>query len=417
MWGRRYGFPDAGAGWGHGRAASYTAGMLRVRSVLRAGDFDPAKVRDRVVLDADDRNRRRIALTGEGGTVFLLDLPQPATLNDGDGLLLDDGAIVRVAGLAEPLAEMSIANPVEFVRLAWHLGNRHTDVEFAGGALRVRRDHVLEEMAAGLGARLTLIEAAFNPEPSAGAHEHVHDDQIDTPTADRTAGDERLPSMALYRLQAWLSPAYPVGAFSFSSGLEWAVEAGDVTDAASLRSWLAVVLSEGGAFCDAVFFVHAWRATKAADDRALASVAELAAAFAPSKERHLETTAQGAAFVTATRATWSCAALDRLVAAWDGPCAYPIAVAAAAAGHGIALAPALAAFLHAVAANLISAGVRLIPLGQTDGQRVLAALEPTIAAAAERALTAPLDEVGSAAFRADLASLRHETQYTRLFRS
>src|SRR5262249_57800911 len=100
--------------------------------VLRAGGFDPSKARDRVALDADDRSRRRIALTGEGGTVFLLDLPQPVTLNDGDGLLLDDETIVRVAGLAEPLVEMAVASPIEFVRLPWHLGNRHTDVDVAG---------------------------------------------------------------------------------------------------------------------------------------------------------------------------------------------------------------------------------------------------------------------------------------------
>src|SRR5262249_22858437 len=208
-----------------------------------------------------------------------------------------------------------------------------------------------------------------------------------------------------------------VGAFSFSGGLEWAVEAGDVNDAGSLERWIATILADGGGFCDAVFFVHAYRAIAAGDDKALAGVAELAAAFAPSKERHLETTAQGNAFLAATRAAWPSAALDQLVAASRGACAYPVAVAAAAAGDAIPLAPALAAYLHALAANLISAGVRLIPLGQTDGQRVLAALEPVIAAAAARALITPLDDVGSAAFRADLASLRHETQYTRLFRS
>src|SRR5262249_24611029 len=160
--------------------------------------------------------------------------------------------IVRVAGLAESLAEMTIGSPLEFVRLAWHLGNRHTDVEFAGKTLRVRRDHVLEEMAAGLGAAVTPVEAAFNPEPSPGAHEHAHRHQVEKPAANGAAADKSLPSPALDRLQAWLSPAYPVGAFSFSSGLEWAVEAGDVTDAASLQRWLAVVLSEGGGFCAAV---------------------------------------------------------------------------------------------------------------------------------------------------------------------
>jgi urease accessory protein len=224
-------------------------------------------------------------------------------------------------------------------------------------------------------------------------------------------------SAALYRLMAWLSPSYPVGAFSYSSGIEWAVEVGDIKDAESLRRWLAVVVGEGGAFCDAVFFVHAYRSLADPSNDTLRAVAELAAAFAPSKERHLETTAQGAAFIAATKAAWPCDALERLAAAWDGPVAYPVAVGAAAAGHGIALEPALYACLHAVTANLISAGVRLIPLGQSDGQRVLAALEPTVEATAKRALVTPLDQVGGAAFRADLASLLHETQYTRLFRS
>jgi urease accessory protein len=220
---------------------------------------------------------------------------------------------------------------------------------------------------------------------------------------------------------AWLSPAFPVGAFSYSSGIEWAVEAGDITDAETLQRWLGVMLSEGGGFCDAVLFAQAHRAILGAapgdDDKALYDIAELAAAFAPSKERHLETTAQGNAFVEAARAAWGCAALDRLKTAWNGPVAYPVAVAVTAAGHGIALEPALAAYLQALAANWVSAGVRLIPLGQTQGLRVLAALEPAVAATAQRALFAKLDDIGSAAFRADLASARHETQYTRLFRS
>lgn len=222
---------------------------------------------------------------------------------------------------------------------------------------------------------------------------------------------------ALYRLMAWLSPAYPVGAFSYSSGIEWAVEAGDIKDAATLKDWLAVMLAEGGGYCDAVLFAHAHRAAAGEDTAASRAVAELAAAFAPTKERHLETTAQGNAFIEATRAAWPCAAIDTLKAAWDGPVAYPVAVATAAAGHGVALEPALGAYLQAVAANWVSAGVRLIPLGQTDGQRVLAALEPSIASTAQRALVASLDDLGSSAFRADLASARHETQYTRLFRS
>jgi len=228
---------------------------------------------------------------------------------------------------------------------------------------------------------------------------------------------EALDLAALYRLMVWLSPAYPVGAFSYSSGLECVVETGDVKDAITLRCWLASVIGKGGGFCDAVLFSHAHHAVARDSETALREVAELAAAFAPSKERHVETTAQGKAFLDVTRAAWPCEALEHLAAVCPGPLAYPVAVAAAAAGHGIIVQPALAAFLQAVATNLVSAGVRLIPLGQTDGQRVLAAIEPVIAATTERALTCPLDEIGSATFRADIASMRHETQYTRLFRS
>ena len=222
---------------------------------------------------------------------------------------------------------------------------------------------------------------------------------------------------ALYRLQAWLSPAFPVGAFSYSHGIEWAIEAGDVTDAATLADWLAVVVGQGGGFADAVLFAHAHDAALSGDETALRDCAELAAAFAPSRERHLETTAQGNAFMQAARATWPCAALERLVHVWDGPVAYPVAVAVAAAGHGIAKEPALSAFLQAVLANLVSAGVRLIPLGQTEGLRIVAAFEPQLAGAAARALPCALDDIGGAAFRSDLAAMRHETQYTRLFRS
>jgi len=230
-----------------------------------------------------------------------------------------------------------------------------------------------------------------------------------------------LDPRALYRLMTWLSPAYPIGAFSYSSGIEWAVEAGDIRDAATLQSWLAVMIADGGGYCDGVFFAHAWRAAADADDAALRALAELAVAFAPSKERHLETTAQGRAFLDTTCAAWPSRALDRLAALADGavalPVVLPVAVAVACAGHGIAISPAIHCYLHALAANLISAGVRLIPLGQSDGQCVLAALEPVVGETARRALVTALDDVGGAAMRADLASMHHEIQYTRLFRS
>ena len=222
---------------------------------------------------------------------------------------------------------------------------------------------------------------------------------------------------ALYRLMTWLSPSFPVGAFSYSSGIEWAVEAGDITNAASLRQWLASMLTDGAGICDGIFLAHTYRAASSGDDALLADIAELASAFAPSRERHLETTAQGRAFIEIARAAWSNALLDRLIASCEAAIVYPVAVGLVSAAHAIPLAPTIHAFLHAVTSNWISAGARLVPLGQTDSQRVLAQLEPDVAATAKRALSASLDDLGSATFRADLASMRHETQYTRLFRS
>ena len=222
---------------------------------------------------------------------------------------------------------------------------------------------------------------------------------------------------ALYRLMTWLSPSFPVGAFSYSSGIEWAVEAGDIVDAASLRDWLGAMLAEGPGFCDGVFLAQTHRAASSRDAAKLRDIAELAAAFVPSRERHLETSAQGRAFIDIARAAWNCDGLDQLIAGCDGPIVYPVAVGLVGAAHRIALAPTIHAFFHALASNWISAGARLVPLGQTDSQRVLASLEPVVVATAARALTASLDDLGSATFRADLAGMRHEAQYTRLFRS
>ena len=149
----------------------------------------------------------------------------------------------------------------------------------------------------------------------------------------------------------------------------------------------------------------------------LAEAAELASAFVTSRERHLETTAQGRAFIEIARTAWYSGPLDRLIASCEAAIVYPVAVGLVSTAHDIPLAPTVHAFLHAVTSNWISAGARLVPLGQTDSQRLLAQLEPVVSATAKRALAASLDDLGSATFRADLASMRHETQYTRLFRS
>jgi urease accessory protein len=148
--------------------------MRRASLVCSAEAVSEAAVIDRVVLDADERHRRRVVLTGERGTRFLLDLPQAVALRDGDGLVLDDGSIVRVAGKPEPLVEIAATGAAELARLAWHIGNRHTELQVVGATLRIRRDHVLEEMLRGLGARLTPIEAPFDPEHGAYAQGHQH---------------------------------------------------------------------------------------------------------------------------------------------------------------------------------------------------------------------------------------------------
>ncbi len=149
--------------------------MRRAREVRPAGEWNEASAVDSITLDAHERHRRRIVLTGEHGTQFLLDLRQAAALRDGDGLLLDDGGIVRVAGRPEPLVEIRAASADELARLAWHIGNRHVEVQITGNALRIRRDHVIESMLRGLGARVTPIEAPFTPETGAYAH-HDHGD-------------------------------------------------------------------------------------------------------------------------------------------------------------------------------------------------------------------------------------------------
>jgi urease accessory protein len=235
--------------------------------------------------------------------------------------------------------------------------------------------------------------------------------------ADARRGMTADESAALYRLMTWLSPSFPVGAFSYSSGIEWAVEAGDIADAGSLRDWLAAMLTEGSGFCDGVLLAQAHCAASMQDDVALREITELAAAFVPSRERQLETSTQGRAFIEIARAAWACDGLDRMIAACGSAIVYPVAVGLVSAAHGIPAEPTMHAFLHALVSNWISAGARLVPLGQTDSQRILASVESDVAATAKRALESSLDDLGSATFRADLAGVRHETQYTRLFRS
>jgi urease accessory protein len=220
---------------------------------------------------------------------------------------------------------------------------------------------------------------------------------------------------ALLPLMLWLSPAFPVGSFAYSQGLEWAVESGDIQDARSLGGWLVDLLTYGALRADALLFAECFRAAIAEDWEALAEANAFAIALANSAERRLETTAQGSAFVLAARAAWDCEPLRQL--SREARVAYPAAVASAAAGHGLPLEASLQAFLLAQIAAAVSAVVRLGPIGQTDGQKIQATLIPRIRALAREASGSSLTDLGSCAFRSDIAAMRHETQYSRLFRS
>ena len=254
---------------------------------------------------------------------------------------------------------------------------------------------------------------------------------------------------ALQKLLTWLSPAFPVGAFAWSAGLETAIAERTVRDSAALQNWLEGALAHGGIRTDAILLAHAWRAEQASfpspslpargrapagalgeiepqpqsgtsppageDGRGsatLSDLADLCLALTPARERAMEQAVTGNAFVIATRA-WPAEIPARL----PDPCPYPIAVGAIAAAHDIGLADALLGFLTAAVHGQISVAVRLVPLGQTDGLRVMAALEPSIAALAATAATATLADIGSIAYATDIAQMRHETLEPRIFRS
>lgn len=218
-------------------------------------------------------------------------------------------------------------------------------------------------------------------------------------------------------LLAWLSPTYPVGAYAYSHGLEWAVEAGDIAGEPTLRAWLSEVLEHGAGRTDAILLAAAHRASVRGDHLWLLEVNDLALALSPSQELRLETRQQGRSFLDATLAAWPASLLSSLAPRFDDEVAYPVAVGVAAGSHGISLGPTIEAFLLAFMQNLVSAALRLGSLGQTGGTRVLASLVPAVAALAREVPDLSLDDIGSATFRADLGSFLHETQFTRLFRS
>lgn len=221
----------------------------------------------------------------------------------------------------------------------------------------------------------------------------------------------------LYRLLTWLSPSYPVGAFSYSQGLETAIAKELVRDVSSLQAWIESSLSGGTLWSDAVLFACAHEAAPVVGSGSLSEVVEFAAAFQPSAELRLETMAQGDAFIKVTMQAWPCGALEKLIRIRRREIAYPVAVGCAAAGHNIGLNAALDAWVHAGVSNLVSAAIRLVPLGQTQGQQVLAYVEPAIADVVVLAQETMLCDVATNNFVAEICSMQHETQTTRLFRS
>jgi len=235
-------------------------------------------------------------------------------------------------------------------------------------------------------------------------------------------GDEAcpFPPLALLRLQNWLSPAFPIGSYSYSHALEWAVEAGYVLDRKTLVDWLEAGLCYGSGRNEAIFFNAAWRSTIDDDRAKLFEIAQLAAAFRGTSEFALESSQQATACLAALRKVWPDRVLDWL---WDilrerrvQP-ALAVVLGVCSARQGIPATLALPAFLQSYLANLVTAGVRLIPLGQTEGQLAIAELEEAVLVASAQTKPATIEDLGSAAFMVDFGSAMHETQYTRLFRS
>ena len=209
----------------------------------------------------------------------------------------------------------------------------------------------------------------------------------------------------LLTLAQWFSPAYPVGAFAYSHGLEQAVAAGRVGDGAALGDWIGTVIAHGAGQSDALFLAAAHAAGTEAE---LTAIDATARAFAASKERLMETKLQGAAFAKVTAAVWG-AELPEFC--------YPVAAGRAARLCGLPAEPTAGFFLHGFAGNLVAAGQRLLRLGQTEAQALVAGLQPLCLRTARAAMHGDLGRLSASAFLPEIAAMRHETQYSRMFRT
>lgn len=219
----------------------------------------------------------------------------------------------------------------------------------------------------------------------------------------------------LVRLLTWMSPAFPLGAFSYSHGLETAIHEGLCCDRESVGDWLEALIRHGSGWSDVVLLSHAWR-VEPDDFKALLDLNDLALALAPSRERYMEASQLGEAFLAASRA-WPCALHKQLDGFGKLDLALPVIVGAMARAHQIELPALLPASLHAFVSNLISVAMRLVPLGQSDGVRLQATMESIILEVARIAAQAELTDLGGCCFHSDIAAMQHETLATRIFRS
>ena len=225
------------------------------------------------------------------------------------------------------------------------------------------------------------------------------------------------PQQTIYTLQTWFSPSFPVGAYTYSHGLENAFEQGLVTNVDQAVDWIGEIISSGNGFADAVFALRAFDAAADNNSDDLSKIAEFAAAFSGTKELRLESEAQGAAFIEIIQKVEPNTGIKLLTDGWPGPYTYPVALGAAAGAIGIDRHALATAYLHGFVSNLASALVRIVPLGQTDGQRIISQLSKVVEQAVTNALTTKLTELSTSTLMVDLTSMQHEIQYTRLFRS
>eukprot|EP00752_Nemacystus_decipiens_P019608 g17664.t1 len=340
----------------------------------------------------DGTLHRRMKMTSDGGTAFLLDLPEARLLKHGEGLKLSDGRVIEVRATPEALYEITGRDTRHLLALTWQIGNRHLAAEITGANVRIRQDRVIKDMLEGLGATVKEIEAPFNPEGGAyggahsGHHHHDHDH-----THDHEHGHHHHGAFHLV-IQ---SPPYD----ELGGRQCQAVADGLVQDETSLESWLTMLLERGSFWNEAVLITAAYKG-----DEPFKDLSALTAGLSPSAERHRETLDQGAAFLDAASA-WALFPIDR-----ETP--LPVALGFVCARADVPLEDALAASLQTLVSNQLQAAIRLSLIGQTGAARLLAALEPALLATQERAALSTLEDLGGSAFMADIMSgLDLKTRY------